>query len=199
MPLSLSDGEKNPQVLTFKSTLPSGEEVVFRPIEAVDVKLLTEFLEGLSEQTRDFYILDSYDSAKAQEFCDAINKYDKLRFVAINTSTKKGVALVEYSFDIPEGDTKRFLGYGITLNSKTDCRMGPCIADDYQKKGVGSVLFPHIVDIARKFNKERIILWGGVFEDNKKAITFYSKNGFKKVGSFKGTKDASTLDMMREV
>ena len=77
--------------------------------------------------------------------------------------------------------------------------MGPCIADDYQKKGVGSVLFPHIVDIARKFNKERIILWGGVFEDNKKAITFYSKNGFKKVGSFKGTKDASTLDMMREV
>ena len=196
MPLSLSDVENNPSLLTFEIILPAGEVFILRPLEHKDVKLLAEFLENLSPQTREFYRIDSYDLSAAKEMCDAINKYDKLRFVVVNKSTNQLIALFEYSFDIPNGDKERFLKYDIRLNSKTDCRMGPCISDSYQNRGIGSVSFPYLVDVARQFGQKRMILWGGVFEKNKRGINFYIKNGFKKLGSFSDPNGKKSVDMI---
>ena len=199
MPLNLSDIEEKPSLLTFETTLPAGETVVLRPLENKDEDLLTEFLTSLSEKTREYYTLDSYDSSTAKEMCDAINKYDKLRFVVTDKSTNKLIALFEYSFDIPEGDKKRFLKYNIQLDSKTDCRMGPCISDKYQNQGIGSVLFPYLIKITKQFDQKRLILWGGVFKKNKRAINFYVKNGFKRLGTFKDNKGHESVDMIIDI
>ena len=199
MPLNLSDIEKNYGLLTFEILLPSEETVILRPLRHADAKLLTEFLESLSAQTRKFYTLDNYNLSTAKKLCDAINKYDKLRFVVVNKSTEQLIALFEYSFDIPDGDKKRFLKYNIQLDSKIDCRMGFCISDSYQNSGIGSALFPHLIDIARQFGQKRLILWGGVFEKNKKAINFYIKNGFKKLGSFQDPNGEESVDMIIDV
>ncbi len=199
MPLNLSDIEKNPGLLTFEILLPLGETVILRPLKHGDAKLLAEFFESLSAQTREFYTLDNYDLSAAKKLCDAINKYDKLRFVVVNKFTDRLIALFEYSFDIPDGDKKRFLKYNIQLDSKTDCRMGPCVSDSYQNRGIGSVLFPYLIDIARQFGQKRLILWGGVFAKNKKAINFYIKNGFKKFGSFKDPNGKESVDMIIDV
>ncbi len=199
MPLNLSDIEEKPSLLTFETQLPSEEIVVLRPLENKDESLLTEFLINLSEQTREYYTLDSYDASTAKEMCDAINKYDKLRFVAADKSTDKLIALFEYSFDIPDGDKQRFQKYDIQLDSKTDCRMGPCISDKYQNQGIGSVLLPYLIKIAKQFDQKRMILWGGVFEKNKRAINFYVKNGFKRLGTFKDDEGHESVDMIIDI
>jgi len=47
-------------------------------------------------------------------------------------------------------------------------------------KGVGSALMKRIIDIARQKNKE--IIWLGVWEKNQRAIDFYKKWGFERFG-----------------
>jgi RimJ/RimL family protein N-acetyltransferase len=43
---------------------------------------------------------------------------------------------------------------------------------------------PFALDIARRFGKRRMILWGGVLADNHRAIRYYEKNGFRLLGRF---------------
>jgi len=47
-------------------------------------------------------------------------------------------------------------------------------------KGVGSALMQQCIDIARQKNAR--VIWLGVWENNQKAITFYTKWGFEKFG-----------------
>ena len=199
MPLNISNTAKNLNFLTHKITLPSGENVTFRPLKPQDVALLAQFFENLSLKTREYYVLPSYDVITAKEMCDTINRYRKLRFIIISNSTKKLIALFEFNFDIPENDIKRFIKYNIQLNTNTDCRMGPCLADDYQNQGVGSMIFPYLLEIARQFEQKRMILWGGVFSTNERAINFYKKCGFKKVGIFNNKDGKKSVDMIIDI
>ena len=48
------------------------------------------------------------------------------------------------------------------------------------QKGIGKVLMQNAVDIAIELKKR--ILWLGVWENNKRAIDFYTRWGFKKFG-----------------
>ncbi len=132
MHLTLSYVAENPSTLTKAMPIASGEEIVLRPLDASDLQGLTVFLERLSPETRHFCIYPGYDRTAAREFCDAINRYDKLRLVLDEPSSGKIIGLLEYSFDIPEGDFKRFANYAVQLNAATDCRFGPCLSDDYQ-------------------------------------------------------------------
>jgi len=198
-PLTLSDIKKNPDLLTCEIQPKSGETMILRPLAPDDAQALTGFLENLSEQTRGFYRLKSYDAIMVKEMCDAIGNYDKLRMVVTDERKRRLAGIFEYSFDIPDGDKERFRNYGIRLDSKTDCRMGPCMADGYQNRGLGSALFPRLIDIVRRFGKKRLILWGGVFEKNGRAINFYEKNGFRKLGMFENRTDGKSVDMIIDV
>jgi len=199
MTLNLSDVEENPALLSFRIRLENSGDFVLRPLEPNDSEILADFLGGLSAQTREFYTLDGYDFATAKEFCDGINRFDKLRFVLVKESSGECVGLFEYSLDIPEGDKERFLGYGITLETESDCGFGPCLSELFQNRGLGSALFPILGGIARRLGRRRIILWGGVYACNKRAIKFYENNGFEKLGSFIDQDKKETLDMIIEL
>jgi len=193
--LTLAEIAANPDLLTFNITIPSGDLVLLRPLLPEDVALLAAFLNGLSEQTRRFWNMDDYGVIAARGHCDSIAKYDKLRFVAISTTVNTIIALLEFSLAIPENDETRYSRYGISLSS-TDCRFGPCIADVFQGKGVAVALFPYMVNVAKNLGKYRIILWGGVFAENQKAVRFYYKVGFQLVGDFLSQDGRKCLDMM---
>jgi RimJ/RimL family protein N-acetyltransferase len=137
-----------------------------------------------------------HDRATAQELCSAINRYDKLRFVLENAG-RKIVGLLEFSFDIPPSDLERFARYGTTLSSATDCRFGPTLADAYQDKGIGTQVLQPMLDIAKQFGRQRMILFGGVLADNSRAIHFYEKNGFTKAGQFENSDGHACLDMIK--
>ena len=197
--LTLSNVKEKPSILTYNLILSSGEDVVLRPLEYKDLRDLAIFLKNLSPQTRDFYTFPTFGLRMAKELCDAINKYDKLRFIMKIKSSKKIIALFEFSFDMPEGDKKRFLKYNLKINSKDYCRFAPCITDNYQNKKVGSFIFSHMVNIAHQFGRRKIILWEGVLAKNRRAIKFYKNNGFKKLGKFKDINQNNqySVDMIR--
>jgi GNAT superfamily N-acetyltransferase len=178
MVLTLDDIAQKPELVT-SSDYFEGVLIYFRPLLPNDDMKLAEFLENLSPQTREFSTRDSYDLNEARKLCFAINRYDKLRLIAlINNETI--IALFEFSLSIVEDDYKRFKEkYNIVLNEIIDARFGPCISDQYQNRHLGRWLFEKTKIIARKMGKERLILWGGVYRHNKRAIRFYEKIGFQ--------------------
>lgn len=176
--LSLNDIDQNPDLISscdyFENSL-----IYYRPLLLNDDVKLAEFLENLSQETRQYSTRNSYDINEARELCYAINRYDKLRLIAL-INNEKIIALFEFSLAIVEDDFKRFKdNYNIELNEKIDIRFGPCISDEYQNRHFGRWLFEKTKIIARQMGKERLILWGGVFIHNKRAIRFYEKIGFK--------------------
>ena len=199
MNLTLLEVFTHPHLVTYRAELPTLGAAVLRPLQADDVDKLTLFLEGLSFSTRRFSLFPSYDRVTAQALCEAINRYDKLRFVVEILASEEVIGLFEFSFDIPEGDALRYAQQGVDLDARYDCRFGPTLADAYQNSGVGSKLFPYIVDVAKRFGKERIILWGGVLRDNARAIRFYEKQGFRPVGMFVSHDGIDSLDMILEL
>ncbi len=199
MNLTLTEVFTHPHLVTYPVELPTGDKILLRPLQAHDMDRLASFLSGLSPTTRRFSIFPSYDRATAQELCDAINRYDKLRFVIDELSAREIVGLFEFSFGLPDDDLHRFADFGMPLEERVDCRFGPTIADAYQNSGLGSKLFPFMIDVAKRFGKQRIILWGGVLRDNARAIRFYEKQGFQPVGTFTSFDGIESLDMILEL
>jgi diamine N-acetyltransferase len=199
--LTLAGVAAEPGKLWYDVPLRDGSTVLYRPLVAEDVDDLAAFLEALSPGTRQWWYRESYDRATAEELCAAIAQYDKLRMVAVDPVRPEAglLALFEYSFDIPMGDHFRFGLYGLRLDSERDCRFGPCVRDDRQGRGLGSALMPATFDIARRFGKQRVFLWGGVYADNHAAVAFYLKHGFEEIGRFCSMDDRISLDMIREL
>ncbi|HNT76513.1 MAG TPA: GNAT family N-acetyltransferase [Anaerolineae bacterium] len=196
MRITLERVAANPWDFTHTVSDARGAQVTFRPLLPDDAARLAEFLTGLSSPTRAFCAYPGYDLATAQEMCAAIARYDKLRLVAVE---KAGgiVALFELSFDLVPDDTQRYQSYGLPLDPATTCRFGPCVADDYQNRGLGSRLLPPTLDLARRFGCERVILWGGVMADNRRAIRYYERHGFQVQGHFTNPMGVMCYDMQR--
>lgn len=197
--ISLASIAANPQGLTVGRTTSDGENLIIRPLESTDVDALAQFFHALSPQTRYFATFEDDDGTTAQEWCDAIARYDKLRFVIQPQGSPRIVGVLEFSFAITEADSLRYTAYGITLDAQTDCRFGPTLADDYQNRGVGTLVLPFSTEVARRFGKRRMILWGGVYTDNERAIRYYEKNGFRRVGTFADPHGLESLDMLLDL
>lgn len=196
--LTLTDVAENPENFVTRFGLATGEQIILRPLIASDGEKLTRFLAALSPESRRLSTFASYDRATAQELCDAIARYDKLRFAVVETSATEQpiVGLMEFSFDLTSGDILRYANHAYPLNPASDCRFGPTLADAWQNRGVGSLLLPPLWDIARRFGRSRVILWGGVLADNSRAIRFYEKNGFAHVGNFANGDGLACCDMI---
>lgn len=199
--LTLADVAAEPGKLWYNVLLRDGVSLRYRPLVAEDVDDLTAFLEMLSPATREWWYRENYDRAGAAELCAAIGRYDKLRMVAVNPQQPGDglLALFEFSFGIPPGDHFRFGLYELSLDEARDCRFGPCVRDDQQGRGLGSALMPATFDIGRRFDKQRIFLWGGVYAANHGAVAFYRKHGFEEIGRFCDMDDKVSLDMIREL
>jgi len=96
-----------------------------------------------------------------------------------------------------EHDGYRLQSYGFVPDAITDCTFAPSVADHWQSLGVGNSLFHFLLADLKASGIKRIILWGGVQSDNQKAVNYYLKNGFIKLGQFEhnGLND----DMILEV
>lgn len=197
--LTLTEIAEAPLCLTYRLKAHDGSVVIFRPLTHADTGLLAGFLKALSFESRRFSTFDGYDLATAREACAAIARYDKLRLVLEDVPSGRIVGLLEFSLDLTPTDIARYQGAGIRLTETTDCRFGPTLADDYQDRGVGTLVFPLVTEVARLLGRTRIILWGGVRADNPRAIRYYEKNGFQPVGLFAEADRPLSLDMMLDL
>ena len=52
-------------------------------------------------------------------------------------------------------------------------------------------------DLARRFGRDRVILWGGVQVANTGALHYYRKVGFAELGQFTNDAGIASIDMLR--
>ncbi|MEV0009713.1 GNAT family N-acetyltransferase [Streptomyces sp. NPDC047973] len=199
MAFTLTQISEDPSRLTRRLNAHGGPDVVIRPLVHADSGELAAFLSALSAGTRHFSTFDGYDLVAAGDLCDAIGRYDKLRLVLEEGPSGRIVGLLEFSLALTASDVARYQDAGIRITETTDCRFGATLADDYQGRGIGTLAFPLVREVARLLGRSRIILWGGVRADNSRAIHYYEKNGFHTVGPFAEADGSLSLDMMLDL
>jgi GNAT superfamily N-acetyltransferase len=195
VPNRLAELAADPSALAREISV-DGVPLVVRGLRADDGAALTAFLAGLSEVSRRFWHGDVDDADEAAGWIEAIGRYDKLRLVAHEPGRADRLAgVVDLSFSLPEGyEITRFAAYGIALDEDRTARFGPCVANDWQGRGLAAALLPPAWDAIRLLGRDRVVLFGGVHAGNHRARRFYARHGFVETGETDGI-----VDMMRDL
>jgi len=122
---------------TSVAKLRDGTTVLIRPILRTDADLEREFVERLSHQSRRFRFLGEVKTL-SPELLKAFVDIDQKRDVAF-------VAL------IAEGAYKREIGV-CRYNARRDgvtCECAVAVSDDWQNRGLGTLLMQQLIDVAR--------------------------------------------------
>ncbi len=167
----------------------------FRPLQSSDEDILLDYLEKLSPQTRLRFGPHPYDRQAIRDFYRPENLNHGFVAIAPQHQSIIGYAIIKYGF--LQHDAPRLQGYGLELNTLSDCTFAPSVADDWQGHGIGSGLFDFILAGLKDLGKKRLILWGGVQASNDKAISYYLKKGFRHLGEFEY--NGINLDMALDI
>ncbi|MFY7652031.1 MAG: GNAT family N-acetyltransferase [Chitinophagaceae bacterium] len=145
--------------------------------------MLETYLNSLSSDTKKRFGPHSFHINGIQAFY--ASKPTKYGIIIIDTTTvcQTIVAYAILQKTVYLYDKQRIEQYGYQL-TETDGSYAPSVADAWQGKGLGKLLWNQATSIAKKNNMERIFLWGGVQSNNLPARKYYEKIGFSWLGSF---------------
>ncbi|CAM4135019.1 GNAT family N-acetyltransferase [Zobellia nedashkovskayae] len=141
-----------------------------------DVKLLSK----ISKQTFSDAFEKDNDAVDFKKYLELAFSHDTLLNQLKNKDSSfyfvyKGVNLTGY-FKLNENEAQT------DLKSKQYIELERIyVLHDYQSMGIGMWILNESKKIAQ--DKLKKFLWLGVWEENKKAITFYKKHGFSKFGT----------------
>ena len=188
---------QNPACITETITF-AGERITLRALRREDGELFGRYLAGLGEETRRRYAPHPLTLEQGIKLCHEINYGDTLRLIAVTEQGGKPEVIAYFILvlGVREGDIKRYRERGMTLDPQRDCTFAPSVADAYQNRGVASALMPQVLDVARRLGFRRMVLMGGTQATNSRAIRFYVKSGFRKVGDFVTEGNVNNHDMI---
>lgn len=156
-------------------------EAIIRPFTFGDFDRLTDYLQGLSAESKRRFGPHPFDRNSVEEYHRL--HPDVSGFVATNNEgLVVAYALIKHG--LIDEDLPRLAGYNMNPQQNTDCTYAPSVADDWQSCGLGTLLFDAIREDCRRKGFKRIFLWGGVQSTNVKAINYYNKLGFIQLGQF---------------
>ena len=186
MQISFADLSFNPYQIAKTAALPDGTPLTLRPIIPQDAAALGRYFLDLSDQTKSMYGPHPFDQASAEKFCSEINYADTIRFIATIPESAEAhvIAYFILQMGVPEQEMMRYQKAGMTLNPQTDCLVAPSVSDAYQNQGIGSIMMEYVFDSARQLGRKQVVLMGGVYQHNERAVHFYRKMGFITVGTF---------------
>lgn len=188
----------NPYLSTvyFRNTV-----IEFRVVRPTDVQILGDYFLNLSAETKRRYGPHPFDRETAERLCAMTDPTDTLRMVAIDSTgaSQRVIAYFILILGIRQDDAARYDKLGIPLHSQTDCTLAPSVADEFQVKGLGSVLMTRLVENAKSLGRTRMVLWGGTQATNDRAIHFYHKHGFRAVGEFQEPPGFNNYDMILDL
>ncbi len=180
--------DAQPDIVSSSEVLPSGQRVYFRPLRGDQAAELGAYFTSLSPATRRVYGPHPFDQETADGFCAALDSTHTLRMLAWVEEGEEGVERIVAYFvvelGVRAGDRQRYEALGLTLHDQTDCTLAPSVADAYQSQGLGSLMMQHLLGLLPRLGRQRLLLWGGVRADNPRAVHFYTKFGFRRVGDF---------------
>lgn len=174
--------------------IPSHENIILRELVSSDFDVLLYYLYNLSAETKSRFGPHSFDADAAIQF---YNSNDVTGFVATDTNSDFIIAYSIIKEGILHHDRNRLLAYQYPNIENDCCTYAPSVADNWQGKGIGKLMFDHILKHCRQKLTRRIILWGGVQATNEKALRFYKKLGFVKLGQFEY--NGLNQDMLLEI
>lgn len=156
-------------------------DIIIRKLAATDFDGLLCYLHHLSTETKSRFGPHAFDANAVIEFYKAD---DITGFVATDTTHNSIIAYAITTEGILQHEKDRLSSYNYPDIGNDAITFAPSVADNWQGKGIGKVMFEFIVNYCRQKNIRRIILWGGVQSTNKKALHFYQKLGFVTLGEF---------------
>jgi ribosomal protein S18 acetylase RimI-like enzyme len=185
-PISIAEIQANPRCISASIQAASGLTMTFRPLEPQDNHILGQYFLGLSENTISLYGPHPFDQATADHLCATINYADTIRMIATIPagSQEQVIAYFILQLSVFEGEIQRYAQAGITIDSQVDCLIAPSVADAFQSQGLGTPLMRYMFQVARRMGRKHMLLMGGVYEHNARAVHYYQKVGFKTVGTF---------------
>src|SRR5271154_6957168 len=142
--------------------LRDGSTIHVRPVRSGDEPALFDFLRGLSENSRAMrFFAVSSDNALSKE---------AHRAAEVDYVSKYGLAATI-------GPEQRIVGHALYVAGKGDsAEVGFTIADDYQGRGLGTVLLGHLAEVAAA-NGIRVFK-AHVRPGNRKMIGVFRESGF---------------------
>jgi hypothetical protein len=161
--LTTSDINRNPGVMSTRVTLHSGEKVRLRPLARTDSHALGDYFVGLSKTTKSVYGPQPFDTATAKRLCAGIDTSSTLRMLGIvtNHQQEKIVAYFIIVLGVDQVDSEHYDGYGMKLNPQADCTLAPSVTDEYQNRGLGSLMMIHLKELLPNFGYRRMLLMRG--------------------------------------
>jgi acetyltransferase len=139
-------------------TLKGGEELLLRPVKPTDVKLTMDFYKKLSDRTK--YLRFFTPKREARE--DRVEKFTSVDYetsmvmVAVHDDVMVGAARFDWD------EREKVL------------ELAETVRDDWQGKGLGTILFKKIVEIARE--KGHRTMTAIILDENKKALSILQSN-----------------------
>lgn len=172
------------------------KSVLLRKLTTADIYKLSHYLQDLGPETVKRFGPHGFDIQSVSELYQSPDQYSG--YIAEDADTTEIIAYSIIKTGYLEHDGNRLQSYGFTPDEKTDCTFAPSVADQWQSQGIGNSLFHFIISDLKTKGFRRIILWGGVQSSNKKAVNYYLKNGFIKLGQFEhnGLNDDMILEVV---
>ena len=154
-----------PKEYTTNRRLKDDSEVILRPIKAEDEDRFNELIKSLSPQSMRFRFFEIF-----KEFPhETLTKYCNLDY-------DRQVAIVA---ELNQNGKKQIIGVGRVI-AQPDGKSGEfavLVADQWQLKGLGSMLMDYIITVARNMRLRRI--FATILPDNVKMIILSKKKGLK--------------------
>jgi diamine N-acetyltransferase len=162
--------------------LKNGATIVLRQLHQGDFEALLHYLQALSADTKKRFEPHPFTTAAIKEFYNATQ--NNTGYIACDIANGNIVAYAIIKHDFLQHDAARLQSYGLQLSNITDATYAPSVADAWQGTGVGGAMLTLISRECKTKNVQRIILWGGVQQQNVQAVNFYTKKRFTTLGYF---------------
>ncbi len=145
----------------WKEKLRDGTTVLIRPITGADIEIERRFIERLSPQSRRYRFLGEI-AAPSPALLDRLTHPDPAHDAAF-------VAL------IADGAEKREIGVArfCADANERNCECAVAVADDWQGKGLATMLMRHLIEIARQRGFERMYSIDASDNENMRELAEY--------------------------
>ena len=165
-----------------KKSLFNIDAVIIRRIKPGDGNPLVEFYNGLSESSKRTFRPIDYKTTL--DVCENIIKDNSPE--------------IDQKFDMVAVHETRIIGWGFLWNLQSgEPTFGLGVADDFQRKGLGSKLIDSVMNTARERGLKKVFLT--VVQYNQVAWKLYEKRGFVKYGEFVGGDGLDYFRMVAEL
>ncbi len=176
-----------------------GRMRLIRPLRPRDGERFSRFLSALSRDTRRFFAPHGLEWQDGQQLVAELDPSQVLRLLLLDKSGPEEEVLgyLILQMGLAAHEAERFACYGIEYDPELCVSLAPVVAEGWQSQRLPAPLLKQALHLRRELRRHAVILTGGVQAANRRAVHFYSRHGFHRLGSFEWPQGVLNDDMIR--